>query len=1061
MTGRANLGRRLLALLLALASTMLAAPLRAEEPAAKDAAWFHEKVHPLLVKRCFKCHHGEEANGGLRLDSLGAMLTGGDSGPAIVPHKPDESLLVEAINYESYEMPPSGQMAEEEIALLTEWIARGAPWPGADPLAAAPAQPREQFSAEDRAWWAFQPLQNPTPPEVKDEDWCRNEIDRFILARLEAEGLTPAAPADRAMLVRRLYFDLLGVPPTPEEVVGFLQDDSPRAYENLVDRLLEDPRYGERQARFWLDLVRYAESDGFRQDAYRPTAWRYRDWVIEALNEDMPYDQFVTHQLAADELLPDDPAAQVATGYYRLGIYEYNQRDARIQRRDMLNDITDTTGEVFLGLGYGCAKCHNHKFDPILQADYFRLQAFFEPLIFRDDAPVATAKGLAEYHEQLAAWEAETEQLRRQIAEIEAPYRAAQVRKVVEIFPPDIQAIYNTPADERDSYEAQLAYLVQRQVDDKIDRFEHEMKGETKAKWKALQQKLAETKRPTRPPTALAVQDYQGAIAETLVPDRRQPKPVAAGFLTLLEPEPATIEPLEHSSGRRLALARWITQPDNPLSTRVIVNRLWQFHFGCGLVATSSDFGRLGEPPSHPQLLDWLARRFVAEGWSLKKTHRLIVTSATYRQTAVRQTPEIARQIDPSNRLLWRMATRRLDAEQIRDAILTVSGELETKRGGPSVDSKMPRRTVYTKMYRNQRDPLLDAFDLPERITSAAERNVTTTPIQSLLMINSKWTLARAEAFAERLRGSAHDSPGSLVEEAYRIALSREPNSIEREQAVAFLRREDVPREAPERGWVTDFPHREGTAINIPGNGRPDLLRVPNSEALPTGDFTVEAYVLLRSTYKDATVRTIVSCWDTNTGHPGWSLGVTSEQSAYEPRNLILQLVGDPEKGGAGYEVIPSGLHLELNQPYYVAVSVRIKDTSPAGVTFYLKNLSQDGVVQVAHAPHTVTGHYRSKHALHIGSRDQPEYRHHWDGLIDDVRVTRAALDMQQLLLSSGAEHPEVSGLWRFEDEPGVLENSFGPAGDIEPPALNSSDQRALIDFCHVLLNSNEFLYID
>jgi hypothetical protein len=1064
---------------IAFAFLLLAAPragqLAEDAARAEGEKFFETKVRPLLVARCYKCHHGDKAKGKLRLDSLAAMLAGGESGAAIVPGKPAESLLVEAINYESFEMPPDGQLPAEQIAVLTEWVKLGAPWPGIDASSAKPTGPREKFTAEDRAWWAFQPLSSAPPPAL-DDAWQRNEIDRFVLQRLENARIAPAAEASRETLIRRVYFDLIGLPPTPAEVAAFVAADSPNGYEQLVDRLLADPRYGERQARPWLDLVRYAESDGFRQDAFRPDAWRYRDWVIRALNADMPYDQFVTAQLAGDELAAVDPEAVVATGFLRLGIYEYNQRDARTQRQDMLNDITDTTADAFLGLGFGCAKCHDHKFDPILQADYFRLQAFFAPMIFENNAPVATAGELAEYQRQLAEWEEKTADIRRQIDQIEAPHRERLGKSAVVKFPEDVQAIYNKPVSERNSHEEQLVDLVHRQVLIEQEQAATKLKEEKKEKWEALQKQLAAfDKLKPRPPTRVpGVRDFAGEIAVTHVPHKRKPIPVEPGFLTLLDPAPAEIAPppmstggSSQSTGRRLALARWITRPDNPLATRVIVNRLWRHHFGRGLVATPSDFGRLGQPPSHPELLDWLARRLVAENWSLKSMHRLMVTSATYRQSSVRETPEVARSVDPSCRLLWRMPVRRLEAEAIRDAMLAVSGDLDPRQGGASVDARQPRRTIYVKAIRNTRDPLLDAFDLPEGVASTADRNTTTSPVQSLLMINGDWTLARAKSLAGRLTSARLGSQEKTVDLAYQMALGRDPSGAERSLAIDFLRGAKSLAEPamPAEQWVKVFPGRKGTAVDIRAK-TPHRLRVPATDKLPDGDFTVEAFVLLRSMFEDASVRTIASHWDSNTGQPGWALGVTSKKSRYTPRNLILQLVGDPGQGGAGYEVIPSGLHLELGQPYYVAVSVKLQDKSPAGVTFYLKPLRGSGELQTAQVAHQVIAHYRSPQALVLGGRDQGDARHRWDGLLDDVRITAAALPADKLLIAAdSAQSPEgLVGFWRFEKQLGVLVSTTGDALAIQPPGLDeaaSPDRAALVDFCHVLLNSNEFLYVD
>ncbi len=612
----------------------------ADEPDAAHIQFFETEIRPLLAENCVKCHGPDKQKGGLRLDSRSGILQGGDTGPAVVPGAVDESLIVEAINYDLLQMPPTGQLPAEKRAKLVRWIEMGAPWPATDAQVAVSTASARTITDEDRAFWSFQPLRRPDPPTLSDQGWGRNPIDRFILARLIEEGMTPAPEADRRALIRRVYFDLWGLPPTPEEVEAFVRDDDPEAYEHLVDRLLASPRYGERWGRHWLDLVRYAESDGYRQDAYRPDAWRYRDYVIRSFNEDKPYDRFVTEQLAGDEWNPDDPEMRTAVSYLRLGTYEFNQRDVPGQWSAILNDITDVTADVFLGMGMGCARCHDHKFDPILQKDYFRLQAFFTPIRLRDDLPLATPEREADYYVRLAAWELMTADLRARIAEVERPHREAAAKGAIEKFPAEIQALLATPAAELSPQERQLAELAYRQVTYEYDHLK--VGGKDKERWETLKKELAEFDRykPDPLPGILTATDLGPDVPPTIIPGDRKGEHIAPGFLTVLEgPEPAEIAPVPNapdSTGRRLTLARWLTRPDHPLTSRVMVNRIWQYHFGKGLVATPSDFGRLGEPPSHPALLDWLATEFVTRGWSLKAIHRLILTSATYRQTALR-----------------------------------------------------------------------------------------------------------------------------------------------------------------------------------------------------------------------------------------------------------------------------------------------------------------------------------------------------------------------------------------------------------------------------------------
>ncbi|MGP0070067.1 MAG: PSD1 and planctomycete cytochrome C domain-containing protein [Isosphaeraceae bacterium] len=800
------------------------------EVRAAREKFFEQSVRPLLVENCYSCHAEKQQKGGLRLDSLESILKGGDSGPAVVPGKPDDSLMVEAIHYEGLEMPPTGRLAPEHVDVLTRWVSLGAPWPARNHMAMGSApSPSRSVLTSGPPLWSLQPLRRPLVPDIGSggsegwSDWCRNPIDRFILNGLLDRGLTPTAEADKATLIRRVTFDLTGLPPSPKAIDAFLADEAPDAYERLVDRLLASPRYGQRWARHWLDLVRYAESDGYRSDAYRPAAWRYRDYVVRSFNGDRPYDRFLTEQLAGDELDPDDPELRVATGYFRLGPYEYNQRNVPGQWADILNDITDVTGEVFLGLSIGCARCHDHKFDPILQKDYYRLQAFFTPLLPRDDLPMARSKEWLEYQSRLATWEKAAAGILRELDAIARPHRDRGRASAIAKFPDEIKAILAKPEAGRTPLERQIGALAYRQIS-----YEHEqvpalLKGPEKTRWTALQNELHrfDAMKPIEPGLVMSATDVGPEAPPTVIPGDRKNEPIQPGFLSALDPAPARIEPspsAPRSTGRRLALARWLCRPENPLSTRVIVNRIWQGHFGRGLVGTSGDFGRLGETPSHPELLDWLTTEFVARGWRWKPIHRMILTSAAYRQAASRPGSELAdaHRVDPENRLLWKRSSRRLDAEEIRDAMLAVSGELEPSLGGPSVEFSRARRTVETRVRRNARDPLLDAFDAPDASGTTSRRDTTTTSTQALLLINGGWTLARARALADRL---VHFEPASIGDRArivlaYRLTLGRGPDPEEIAEARMFLDRQARMSRLPsfrsgrdDRSALVDFCH--------------------------------------------------------------------------------------------------------------------------------------------------------------------------------------------------------------------------------------------------------------
>jgi Protein of unknown function (DUF1549)/Protein of unknown function (DUF1553)/Planctomycete cytochrome C len=767
------------------------------EPTREQADQFEKKVRPILAEHCFGCHSetAQSANknkGNLFVDSLAGLLKGGSHGPALVAGHPEKSRLIEGVGYRNpdFKMPPNGKLSNDEIEILAVWIKNGAKWPDSQIKNGLRASSR--LTEDDRRWWAFQPICEPAVPPLRNpQSVVRNPIDNFILAKLAVARLTPAEEASRPVLIRRLTFDLIGLPPTPEEIDAFVADKSDDAYAKLVDRLLASPRYGERWAQHWLDLVRYADSDGYKADGYRPNAWRYRDYVVQAFNNDKPYDRFVREQLAGDELYPDNPDALIATGYLRHWIYEYNNPDVRLQWSGILNDITDTTADVFLGLGLQCARCHDHKYDPLLQKDYFRLQAFFANVLPYDNRVVASAEEQAEYSAKMKVWEEKTASIRREIAAIEEPYRQRIAEGAMKKFPDETQAMIRKPAAERTPLEHQLAELAYRQVDVESDRIETALKGADKDRAAALRKQLAQfdSLKPAPLPVALTVADV-GSTASAVTIPKRGDEPIDPGYPTVLQEKPAAISSLPtapHSTGRRAALAQWLTDTKNPLTARVIVNRIWQQHFGNGLAANASDFGRLGELPSHPELLDWLAAEFMKNRWSLKELHRLIVNSAAYRQSASHPDLEAGKLRDPENRLLWRSSVRRLDAEQIRDAFFAITAELDLKAGGPGATASAPRRSIYTKILRNTRDPLLAAFDAPQMINSVAIRDVTTTPVQSLLLLNNPMILARSRAFADRLVKLAPDDEERRIDGAYQLAFGRSPTSEEVATAQKFL----------------------------------------------------------------------------------------------------------------------------------------------------------------------------------------------------------------------------------------------------------------------------------
>lgn len=669
-------------------------------------------------------------------------------------------------------------------------------------------------SAENGPWWAFRPFVKPLVPETQHDDWSQTPVDRFVFRRLTEYGLRPAPRATRPALVRRLYFDLVGMPPTPEEIDSFVSDDAADAWERLVDRLLDDPRYGEHWARFWLDLVRYADSDGWNKDAYRPHIWRYRDYIIRAFNEDRPYPKFVQDQLAGDETAADDPDGFVAAGFLRLGIYEYNQRDARGQWDAILNEMTDVTADVFLGIGLACARCHDHKFDPLLQADYYRLRAFFEPIVWRDDIP-APDRGQSEAAEQnLAAWQAASRGTRDQLEALVQPYHARKWQATVGKFPLDIQACFHKPVEQRTSWDQQMAYLVSRQFVEEGGDPLKDLSEADKVRYAVLQQELAafDHLKPEPPGGLMTVTDFPGAVSPTLIPDASPPHPVAPGIPVVLRSdvtsnEPA-IQPAVKSTGRRAALARWIARTDNPLTARVYVNRIWQQHFGTGLVATANDFGKQGQLPTHPELLNWLTAAFVENGWSTKHLHRVILTSAVWQQAASHPDAPRHQSLDPDCRLLWSARIQRLKAEQIRDSLLAVTGQLLPESGGPGVEASVPRRAIYVRTLRNTPDPFLQAFDAATGLQSVCERSVTTTPTQSLLLLNEPSLVRLADRMATSLEQTGGANRTERLRKAMRLTWGRGPTAEELAVSLEFFAACDSEApQAADHDRLADFCH--------------------------------------------------------------------------------------------------------------------------------------------------------------------------------------------------------------------------------------------------------------
>jgi len=777
------------------------------EPTAEQLAFFAEKIEPLLKLRCLKCHSGDVPKGSLALTSHDKLLAGGDSGPALDPANPAASLLLSAIRYDGLEMPPTGKLPDTEIDLLTKWIEQGAPM---RPIKVAAVHGSPQVNDETRAHWSFRPLVRPAVPQVQRADWVANPIDAFILAKLEQAGLAPSPPAAPRELYRRLHYDLLGLPPLPGNVEFFAADPTPQAYSKSIERGLESPQYGEHWARYWLDLVRYGESNSYERDNPKPFVWRYRDYVIDSFNADKPFDRFILEQLAGDELEEVTRETTIATGYYRLGLWDDEPVDKELAFYDGLDDIAATTAQAFLGLTMNCARCHEHKLDPIPHADYYRFIAFFrnvrhygvraDPTVF--DASVcdiATPEQRADYAERKSKFDQQLAALRQQLDGLEEGVRA------------------QLQGGEKDDFQDQSSRLniLKKHIGEFLTQEQFDQYSSLHGEWTRLRD---------HPPAgleqALCVKENGLESPPTFVLARGSPAgpttEVQPGFPSVLSfPDPQIVPAKSGaSSGRRLALAQWIASPQNPLTARVIVNRLWQWHFGRGLVRSANNFGLQGDRPTHPELLDWLAAEFIDRGWSIKSLSRLILESNTYQMAshgAAGEEPHPGLSADPQNDLYWRFDSRRLRAEEVRDSILAVNGSLNSQMHGPSIYEVIPkevlagqsvpgqnwfqstpedrrRRSIYIHVKRSLQVPLLAAFDAADTDFTCPVRFATTQPTQALTLLNSAYLGEQSQVFADFVRTKAGTNRNDQVQFALQQAMQRPPTQAEVDRGVALIR---------------------------------------------------------------------------------------------------------------------------------------------------------------------------------------------------------------------------------------------------------------------------------
>ena len=787
-----------------------------------------EQVFQIFKSRCVSCH-GTTAEAGLDLRSHASLLKGAATGRVVVPHDPGQSrLYVIAARDNGHAGGKAAKLSADALEIIRLWIDDGGSLETVEeamPVASKPASGTEiderPITEADRQLWAFRRPARAAVPVASNAIWNRNPIDAFLFSEFRAKGVQPSPPTDRRTLIRRAYQDVLGLPPSPEEVDAFVNDRSADAWARLVDRLLASPHYGERWARHWLDLVRYADSGGFEFDVDRPEGWRYRDYVVKSFNQDKPYSQFVREQIAGDEYAPASDEAMVATGFLRLG--PEGGGGSERGRQEQLDDIISTMTLTFLGLTVGCARCHNHKFDPIPQMDYYRIQAVFFPSRGVDH-PLVPAHDVAAHRTETARIDGLLRPLRQAKREIEAPYLKQLVDAEIAKLPQYLQTAWHTPAAERTEGQklnvAQIERTLQNDslrnritekdivalMDDSIRHKHREIVDQitTVEKQKPapfpVARAISETGREPRPSYFL----HRGSV-ETKGPEVRPGILSVAAEKEWEFPSP----PVDaKSSWRRRAFAEWLTSSQNPLTARVMVNRMWQHHFGEGIVRTPSNLGKMGEPPSHPELLDWLAVEFMDRGWSMKAMHRLMLTSEAYQMSSKDVAANV--KVDPENRLFWRMPRQRLEAEAIRDHILAVAGTLDRTLGGPNVfpyidpdlfeksskrdwpgkpddDPSTWRRSLYVFSKRSIRYPMFETFDQPNLINSIDRRNRSTVAPQALILMNNAFVIYQAGKFAARLRREAGSDAGAQIDLGFRLALGRRPDAEEREKSLALV----------------------------------------------------------------------------------------------------------------------------------------------------------------------------------------------------------------------------------------------------------------------------------
>ena len=977
---------------------------------SEGEAYFETHIRPLFAEHCYGCHGGEKVKGGLRLNRKIPALKGGEAGMAIVPGDAEASLLWSAVSYQdaSLEMPPKYPLSTREKARLRQWIAMGAPWPE-DSGAESEVLEEHAFSIsdEDRAYWAFRPIGRPEIPGSGAGSPSSHPIDQLVSARLEEAGIAPNPPASKPHLIRRLAYDLAGLPPTYTAVRSFVQDTDPKAYERLIENYLASPRFGERWGRHWLDVTRFAQTNGYERDDEKPEAWRYRDYIIRSLNNDKPYDRFVMEHIAGDELPDRDADAVIATGFYRLGVWDDEPDDPRAARYDGLDDILKTTGETFLGMTLGCARCHDHMFDPIAQKDYYSLLAVFHnvrayerPRFQLDSATYAPLASLDEVDAYIKDREARQRVLESKLASLQ-----------------EGDAPNETQELERQQIEENLS-----KVSNEPGPFEYAL--------------AVRESGPRAPETHVLIRGNAGRKGDRVSP--RVPEVFGSHSL---EGSP---DSRNRSSGRRLAFARWVASPDNPLTARVMANRIWAGHFGRGLVATPNDFGAAGSGVSHPELLDYLASYLIENDWSLKALHLHILTSETYQRSSATNLAGLEQ--DPDNTQFWRQDLRRLEAEPLRDAILVTAGSLNLSEGGRGVFSQLSgeviaggsrpgrgwgysapeeqaRRSVYLFVKRTMGVPLLQAFDYTNTEGSVGSRPVTTVAPQALTLLNSAFMRRNAEATLARL---GEDERVPIVQAVYRRLLARDPEPEEQKIAERFIAEQTArfSQEGPTLRFSPIVPAAlsedlfralpSDAFVQAPGGWQGHKGQWGNGyESIIYADPEDAPYAALSTPKPDSRAMRARFAWEAPTQRFGILLG----PSLHGPRPAAVELVVEPSSGR-----LLVRYRTEADAPWTI-----LGETS---ISMSRKELAVHWVFD------------ETSWTLFLNDSEAPALSSHPPGLDTlevGVRIVGGPVSIRE---------------WSFETEA----DSWRPA---EHSALLAPKRMALRELITALWNTNEFIYID